>query len=424
MRWLFFIVFITSHLQGKPLQISVKAEEALLMNAKTGKVLYEKNGYQVSFPASTTKIATALLALHKYREKLDAILVADRESIASISPQAKRQSNYRSPTYWLESDSTHIGIKKGETFPLYDLLNALLIPSANDAANVIAHSLGGSIPKYMDEVNAYLQGIGCKNTHFNNPHGLHHPEHFTTAYDLALMAKVALQDPIFRQIVSTVRYTCPQTNLELERTFLQTNQLLKSGSNYYGPTIGVKTGTTQDAGKNLVAAAQKEERELIAVALGYRGPWSELYQDVIKMFEAAFNEPLMRHTLFSRGEQKFVVKVSGSKTPLKTYLLEDLTHDFYSSEEEPIKVAVSWKIPSLPIPLGAFVGYVRVLNAQGNLLQERELYSLRDLNPTFLYRITHFFSENKLGRKCAFLGGSTLIVFFLWSIRRKKLRHR
>src|SRR5262249_25642973 len=145
---------------------------------------------------------------------LKQVFTADREALASITPEAKRQSNYRSPPHWLETDGTHVGIKKGEELSLYDLLHACLIASANDASNIIAQSLGGTIPQFMDEVNAYLKEIGCKNTHFNNPHGLHHPDHYTTAYDLAMMAKEGLKDPVFRKIVSLMRHSCPRTNLE------------------------------------------------------------------------------------------------------------------------------------------------------------------------------------------------------------------
>src|SRR3984957_869054 len=243
MVWLLALLIFTASLHGEVLQLSVSTEEAILMNAKTGKVLFEKNGYKQAYPASTTKIATALLTLHRCRDHLDILITAERESLASISPQAKRQSDYRSPSHWIETDSTHIGIKQGEELSLNDLLHGMLIASGNDAANVIAQRLGGTIPKFMEDVNDYLKKIGCKNTHFNNPHGLHHPAHMTTAYDLAVMAREGLKDPIFKQIVSTVRYTSAQTNLEFERTFTQTNQLLKKGPFFYQKAIGVKTGT-------------------------------------------------------------------------------------------------------------------------------------------------------------------------------------
>ena len=420
MVWLLALLIFTASLHGEVLQLSVSTEEAILMNAKTGKVLFEKNGYKQAYPASTTKIATALLTLHRCRDHLDILITAERESLASISPQAKRQSDYRSPSHWIETDSTHIGIKQGEELSLNDLLHGMLIASGNDAANVIAQRLGGTIPKFMEDVNDYLKKIGCKNTHFNNPHGLHHPAHMTTAYDLAVMAKEGLKDPIFKQIVSTVRYTAAQTNLEFERTFTQTNQLLKKGPFFYQKAIGVKTGTTQDAGKSLVAAAQNQDRILIAVALGCKGPRSDLYQDIIKMFDTAFNEIKMRRTLLLEGEQRLTSRVPGANAPLKTYLLEDLAYDFYPSEEVPVKVTLNWKIPPLPIKQGECVGTLRIIDEQGNILNQMPLLALKDLRQTFLHRIVTFVKKNTNFQKLLVGSGCALIVFFSWKMRKKK----
>lgn len=391
------------------------------MNAKTGKVIYEKNGHKPAYPASTTKIAIALVVLKHYHDCLDNLFTAEREALASISPQAKRQSNYKSPAHWLETDSSIIGIKRGEQLSLYDLLSGMMISSGDDAANVIAQTLGGTIPKYMEEVNQYVKSIGCKNTHFNNPHGLHHPEHVTTAFDLAIMTREGLQNPIFRRIVATPRYNRPQTNLELEKTLPQTNSLLKKGVHYYPKAIGVKTGYTQAAGKNLVAAARSEERELIVVALGYRGPRSELYHDVTKMFEAAFNEQKMRRTLLQKGEQKLTAPVNGARQLLKTYLAENLAYDFYPSEEEAIKISISWKIPPLPIAQGTPVGLIRILDDQGNILKESALLASDAINPTLWHRFREFMTLywGRMVACCAVM--ITLLIMILR--RQKTSRH-
>lgn len=380
-------------LQGAQLQLTVGAEEAILMDGKTGKVLFEKNAQKPAYPASTTKIATALLLLNRYRDCLGNLYTAERDSLISISPEAKKQSNYKSPSHWIETGSTHIGLKRGEQLSLYDLLHGLMLASGNDAANVIAQSLGGTIPQYMEQVNAYVKSIGCLNTHYNNPHGLHHPEHVTTAYDLALMAKKGLEDPIFRSVVGTPRYTCLQTNLQEERTLVQGNLLLRSGSHFYPKAIGVKTGYTQAAGKNLVAAAQSGDRELIAVVLGYRGPRAELYNDVQSMFEAAFNEQKLCRTVLQKGEQKLTTTVRGASERLKTYLSENLTYDFYPSGEMAVKMGVSWKIPPLPVAQNSPVGCIRVFDGQGNVLKETTLFASNALNPTVRFQIQSFFAQ-------------------------------
>ncbi|MCC5832124.1 MAG: D-alanyl-D-alanine carboxypeptidase [Chlamydiales bacterium] len=421
MRQFLFLLLLCLPLHGKQLDVNIVAEGAILINAKTGAILFEKNAHKPSFPASTTKIGTAIYVLDLWGDKLGSKLTATRECIASISPQAKRQSNYRSPSHWLETDGTHIGIKNGEEFRLFDLLCGMLIGSANDASNVIAQGVGGTIPSFMEGLNRYLREIGCLNTTFNNPHGLHHPDHLTTPYDLAIMARKGLENPIFRQIVSMSRYDCPQTNLEYERTFIQTNQLLRSGPFSYAKAIGVKTGTTQAAGKNLVAAAEEDGRCLIAVLLGCREARSELYRDVTKLFDVAFNEPKMRRYLLKRGETDLTTRIAGAKRPLKTFLPDGLYYDFYPAEESTVKAAVNWDLPPLPIQAGDRVGVVRVTDERGNLVREVELLAHEDLKATLWYRLSHLFSENA-GKKVLFLGGVGSVAFFMWMLRKKRPR--
>lgn len=348
---------------------SVSAEAVLLMNAETGVVLYEKNGYVEAFPASTTKIATALYVLEKHPELLEGIATASREAIASITPEAKIQSNYRSPPYWIETGSTHIGIKLGEEFALPDLLAAVLIASANDASNVLAQQVAGKIPAFMEAVNGYLKEIGCHHTHFVNPHGLHHPCHKTTPYDLAKMAQLGLRNPRFRQLVSTPSYPCPQTNLSYERTFLSTNLLLRKGALFYPKAIGIKTGTTLAAGKNLVAAATEGGRTLILVLMGHRGPRQALFEEATALFEHAFHEPKLRRYLLPKGATSFTTVRSGRT--LHTILPEGVFYDFYPSEEVAVQTRLCWKIPPLPLAEGTRVGTLEVITTEGgHLLQQ------------------------------------------------------
>ncbi len=418
-RLLSLLLFLNS-IYAQQLDLKLDAEGAILINAHTGAILYEKNAYAQTFPASTTKIATALYALDRRGMRLGDKVVATRECVASITPQAKKQSNYRSPPHWLETDGSHIGIKSGEELRFYDLLSAMLIGSANDASNVIAHHVGGSIPHFMTELNHYLKRIGCKSTSFNNPHGLHHPNHVTTPYDLALMTQVGLKNPIFRKIVSTKRYTCPQTNLEYERTFVQTNKLLRSGPCGYAKAIGVKTGTTQAAGKNLVAAAEEEGRCLIAVLLGYRGAREDLYRDAIRLFETAFDEQKMRRVLLRAGATDLSTKVAGGRGKLKTSLSQDLTYDYYPSEECAVKAQVHWDLPPLPISKGDLVGTLSVVDAWGNIIQERELKALMPLKPTVWHNLTSLFSERKKGKTLFWGGGVGFLCLFFWRWRRKQ----
>src|SRR5690606_27597099 len=129
----------------------------------------------------------------------------------------------RVPSYWLESDGTMMHLKVGEMVTLDALLHGMMLVSGNDAANVVAEHIEGSVPQFMDSLNEYLQSIGCKNTKYSNPHGLTHHEHWSTAYDLAVMTRKALKIPKFREIVSTLVYTKPKTNKQPQSELRLTN---------------------------------------------------------------------------------------------------------------------------------------------------------------------------------------------------------
>jgi len=155
LRYLVIILFFmhTPLLAAKKLEVSIAAESAILINAETGAILFEKNCYTPCFPASITKIATALYTLKKKNGQLNEMVTAEQESLGSISTEAKRRKNYSAPSYLIEQDSSHAGIKKNEVFLLKDLLYLMMVASANDAANVIAQHVGPSIPTFMEELN-------------------------------------------------------------------------------------------------------------------------------------------------------------------------------------------------------------------------------------------------------------------------------
>lgn len=417
-----FVVFIAlfCSLYAQPLEVEVRCEGAILMNAETGAVLFEKRGHEPTFPASTTKIGTALYAMHCLGEGYQGKMTVTRECVASITPQAKKQSDYRSPPHWLETDGTHIGLKKGEEMPFEDILHAVLVRSANDASNVVAQNVAGSIPKFVEGMNAYLQELGCLNTTFNNPHGLHHPDHRTTPYDLAMMARVGLKNKRFASIVRKTRYVCPETNLEHERTFIQSNRLLRNGPYYDPRVIGVKTGTTQAAGKNLVSAAVENGRTLIAVVLGCRGPRGELYGDITSMFDAAFNEQKMRRYLLKKGATDLSTTVQGARRKLATMLPNGLYYDYYPAEECAVKAKVQWEIPELPIEAGTPVGYIQVVDAHGRVVQKTSLLAAKLLKPTFAHKMRTYFKEENRGKKWLFLLGCSALVLFLLRSRKKR----
>ncbi len=230
---------------------AVSAPRAILMDAKTGLVLYEKNAHQKAYPASTTKVMTAILALEK----------GNMEDKVSVSFNAVNSISY---------DSSKAGLFEGEVFSMRDLVYSLLICSANDAANVIAEHIGGDIDGFVEMMNARAKELGAENTHFVNAHGLHHENHYTTAYDLAVLAKHALTLPHFREIVAMRSYVLePTDKYEEKRHLNSTNHLLNPQSQYYyKDAIGIKTGYTDDAKSCLVSASETENASYIAVVLG------------------------------------------------------------------------------------------------------------------------------------------------------------
>lgn len=254
--------------------VALGAPTAILMDANTGKILYEKNAYEKMYPASTTKIMTAILAL-EHRELSDVAPV----SYDAIFDVPKGYSN--------------ANLQIDESLTYEQLLNILLIPSANDAANVIAEDIGGSVDSFASMMNTKASEIGCKNTHFVNANGVHDDNHFSTAYDLALMGRYAMKNNTFRKIVNTVRYTLPTTNKydRLDRTFINTNNLINNkNKQYYEYCTGIKTGYTDPAKNCIVASAKKDNLELVCVILGANNEVDDnKFKDCVTLFDYGFD---------------------------------------------------------------------------------------------------------------------------------------
>lgn len=261
------------------LDSSITSEAVLVMEASTGKILYEKNAYERRFPASTTKIMTAILTLENC--KLDDTATASEYAVMSIP-----------------SGYTNANIQVGETLTIKDLLYALMIPSANDSAIVLGEHISGSEEAFCMLMNEKAKELGCKDTHFVNPNGIHEDEHYSTAYDLALMGKYAMQNETFREIVKTPEFSLPSTDSYSgeERHFYNTNNLIRSETNYYYEyATGIKTGFTSQAGNCLVSSAEKDGISYIAVVLNAPVRYengrtiSARYLDTTNLFNFAFD---------------------------------------------------------------------------------------------------------------------------------------
>ncbi len=285
-----FIIFISPSYADSD-NLKTYCPSCILIEANTGKILYEKNSNDVRFPASTTKIMTAILTVEN----------CNLDDVATVSHNA---------VYSIPYDYTHASLKEGEELTIEQLLYALMIPSANDAAIVLAEHISGSVEEFAKLMNKRAEELGCKNTHFVNPNGIHSKDHTSTSYDLALMGKFAMQNSIIRKIVSTTQFTLPATNKysKTDRIFNNSNDLLNTYSRYYYEgTTGVKTGYTGEAGNCIIASAKKNNLEVILVVLGGESTntgLSQRYLDCKTLFDYAFKN----YSIKTLNEKNAVLK--------------------------------------------------------------------------------------------------------------------
>lgn len=249
-----FIIIIVTILNfatiSKAENLSLYSDSAILIENKTGKVLFEKNSEQKMYPASTTKILTAILTIEK----------GNLQDEFTVSKEALSQ---------MKSGYSSAYLVEGEVMTIENLLKVLLIHSANDASNVLAEYVSGSIDNFVNLMNSKLEELGCSNSHFVTTNGLHDDNHYTTAADMAKIARYCMQNATFRQIVSSQTCIIPATNKSPERIYKNTNDLQIPSSEYYNENcIGIKTGYTSQAKNCLVAAASKNNLQLISVVFG------------------------------------------------------------------------------------------------------------------------------------------------------------
>ena len=284
-------------------EISTYSPTVLLMESKTGKVIFEKNAHEKMYPASTTKIMTAILTLENC--ELTDKATASYEAIYTV-PVGYSNAN----------------IQVGEELTVNQLLNVLMVGSANEAANILAEHIAGSVSSFATMMNSKASELGCENTHFVNANGVHNTDHYTTAYDLALMGRYAMQNETFRKLVSTTFYTLPATNKydKNDRVFGNTNELIKKDDSdrvdnyYYKYCNGIKTGFTNAAKNCIVASAQKDGIEYIVVIMGAESTENGLsarYIDCKNLFNYAFENYTVK-TLYEKNSVLKSVKVSGA----------------------------------------------------------------------------------------------------------------
>lgn len=332
----------------------ITARSAILVEVESGKVLWEKNAHQPRANASTTKIATALLTLN--RLPLTKVIKASNKSTLV--------------------GGSEIYLTPGETMTVENLLYALLLPSANDSAALLAEAVSGSQKKFAEEMNQLAAQLGAQDTHFTNPHGLDQPNHYTSAYDLTLITREALKNSTFRKMIATKERVIERPSNRYPKTFRNHNKLLFNYSNIKG----VKTGYTSKAGHCLVTLADGGDMEVLAVVLG--APTSkDCYADSMRLVNYGQSSFQKKEFAFS-GDVVARVFLPQNGCYLDLATEDNLAYVFPKDKcpTEEIYLASPLKPP---IQKGEKLGYYRLLQA-GEIVDQVPLVALETVEkPSF-----------------------------------------
>ncbi len=388
----------------------INSSGAALYEVETGQFLFQKNGDTPMFPASTTKVLTALIILEN----------------AKLTDQVTTPNDFKNP------GGSSIAIDHGEIFTVEQLLNAMLIESANDAAALLAIHHSGSIEAFAKVMTERAKALGAKNSNFTNPHGLHSPKHVSTAKDLALIAAEAMKNPTFRSIVATPKYTLPPTNKKTEaRDYIRTSNLFvrNAGVNMtyrgkkipiFDPTIdGMKTGYTTEANNCLISTKKAGASRLISVVLG-AGVDNVVYSDSKTLLDYGSTD--FKATRFiSEGEIVTNIKVpnaenAGLNLVAKATLTRTIAAqgDGAKGIEQVIELMT---LPKTPIKRGMVLGTVKYVKGT-EVLATTELLAERDVtSASLLGNLTQkLTAKSKLESPfdIGIVVGKVLLAFIIW----------
>lgn len=318
----------------------VAADAAVLVDASTGQVLYEKNGAKRRAPASLTKIITCIIAL-EYGHLGEVVTVSRKAGTTSIG--------------------STIGLNRGDKITLGNLVEAALISSANDSTVAIAEHIGGSHEAFIHLMNKKAVALGAFNTRFKNTNGYSSPNHYSTARDLAVITRYALQNPTFNGLVKTKKATIAWYDPVKEKEVTNTNRLLVNQE--YPGIDGVKTGTAVRAGKCLIASATRDGRRLIAVVL--HSP--SRYRDAVKLLDYGFTGTVPQ-VLCRKGQVLAEVPVSGGVQPTVHAVAKNEV-SVYLDRENPPEIQKKFILSRLTAPVnkGDVIGKVIYATEQGEL---------------------------------------------------------
>lgn len=377
-----------------PFGIEVSSGSVVMLDAVTGKILYAKNPHKVIYPASTTKMATALLSYRLLHNRLDDVVTMNRDMVGAISPDKKRASNYKVPAHWIETASSHMGLKLGEQMNVLDLLRGCLIVSANDASNALALTAGSTYSQFMEKLNAMVKELGCQDSKFINPHGLYQPDQISSAYDLALIGRALIQEPVLKEIVATRLFNRPKTNKQEPALMHNTNLLIQPGKYFSKWASGIKRGYTTQSGSTMISYAQNGERQII-LAVADIATSAQCFADSKALIQCAMTEPKVEKCFYPAGTVlNYLHYVRGASRPVQALVKDDVKISIYPSDELSVKGRIHWLELVPPISKNQFVGRVEVVSADGRVLSNSPLTAAYAVEPTLLFQLQHWVSLN------------------------------
>lgn len=322
---LFFALIFMYNQVGGLAQAQTSAKAACILEIETGRVLFECDMHHRLPMASTTKVMTALLAIEN----------GNLEDEVTCSANA------------FGVPGTSIYLAEGETLTLEEMLLGLMLSSGNDAATAIAEHIGGSVSGFVEMMNARARELGAMNTHFANPHGLPDDDHYTTAYDLALIARAAMGNETFRRLVSTQRATIPWQGRSYDRVLQNKNKLL---STYPGAT-GLKTGYTSKAGRCLAFGAQRNGLELVGVVLNC----ADWFNEAARLMDGCYDTYTMARVLGLGQSAGQIAVTGGDSAQVGLCVPRELNMPLAEGEDAQIVLDVPQSVPA-PVYPGMHIG--------------------------------------------------------------------
>ena len=403
---------------------NILAKAAVLVDPETDAIAYALNEHEELYPASLTKIMTALLVLEAVDEgklSLDQELTASSTAFDGLS-----------------SDGSNAGIKAGEIMSVRNLLYCMLVVSANEACNILAEAVSGSVDAFVEKMNARAAELGCENTHFKNANGLHDPGHYTSAWDLYLITKEAMTHDTFVTISDTANVVIPATNMSAERNYWTTNHLLSTWRviGYLDKRAhGIKTGSTDAAGHCLVSSATQGSMTYISVILGAERVEENgvgnirSFSETSRMFDYGF-ENFSYKTILQKSEPIKDVTVTLSKTdhvalrPAKD--LEALMPKGLDAEDLERTVTMDAEVVEAPIEEGEKLGTL-TLSYDGKVYGTVDLLALNAVEASkalvFWRDVQEFFSRTSV-RVVLIILVVLILAFLLWKLIFGRRRYR